>query len=295
MSHLSDTSKEFNFDTKVLRYLVGIVDEKSLSKAAEKFYISQPALSRCLKNVEQALGMPLFTHVRNRLEPTDAGKIFINGARSLLYIEQSALQQLKNLSQKNKHLSLWTEEWFSPSLTHFIIPDFQKSFPDIELELSVCDTLQIQNGLFSGSADIGLFFGDAAESPLFTCRPLFASRLVYCAAERRQPLSFLLSPAGTYLRHIQEQALQDQGLHNPHIAGELSWELMRELLQLGYGDAVIPEFLAAGSIAPERITPLTAPRSCCGILGLHAGRPLPEPAQFLCKLISDYYHKETFA
>lgn len=47
-------------DTKILEYVIAIAEEKSLSKAAERLYLSQPALSQRLKKLEDELGTPLF-------------------------------------------------------------------------------------------------------------------------------------------------------------------------------------------------------------------------------------------
>ncbi|MFR5732002.1 MAG: LysR family transcriptional regulator [Clostridium sp.] len=66
-------------DTKILEYVIAIAEEKSLSKAAERLYLSQPALSQRLKKLEDELGTPLFLREKNGLSITDAGRIYING------------------------------------------------------------------------------------------------------------------------------------------------------------------------------------------------------------------------
>lgn len=82
------TVQKIDLDTKVLEYLIAIVDEQSLSKAAERFLLAQPALSRHLRSVEAMVGMPLFSREHNRLHPTSAGVIFVNSARNILRIEK---------------------------------------------------------------------------------------------------------------------------------------------------------------------------------------------------------------
>lgn len=82
--------EEIELDTKTLRFIVAIVDEGGLSRAAEALYLSQPALSRYLKRAEEALGTPVFYREHSGLTLTAAGKVFINGARSMLHLEQEA-------------------------------------------------------------------------------------------------------------------------------------------------------------------------------------------------------------
>lgn len=91
--------REISFDTRILEYLIAIVEEHSLSKAAEKYYLAQPALSRHLRNVERMLGMPLFEREHNRLSPTDAGKVFLNSSRNILHIENDMLKRLRQAKQ----------------------------------------------------------------------------------------------------------------------------------------------------------------------------------------------------
>lgn len=89
-------SEDIHLDTRILEYIVAIADEKGLTQAAERFLLAQPALSRHVRNVEDMLGIPLFTREHNRLFPTNAGKVFINGARNILKLEEEMLTASKN-------------------------------------------------------------------------------------------------------------------------------------------------------------------------------------------------------
>ena len=82
------TVQEVDLDTRVMEYLIAIVEEQSLSKAAERLFLAQPALSRHLHSVEAMVGMPLFSREHNRLRPTSAGIIFVNNARNILRMEK---------------------------------------------------------------------------------------------------------------------------------------------------------------------------------------------------------------
>lgn len=86
--------REVTLDTKVLEYLIAIVEEESLSGAADRFLLAQPALSRHLRSVETMVGMPLFSRDHNRLKPTGAGTIFVNNARNILRIETEMFKNL---------------------------------------------------------------------------------------------------------------------------------------------------------------------------------------------------------
>lgn len=90
------TVQEVNLDTRVLEYLIAIVEEHSLSKAADRFLLAQPALSRHLHNVEAIVGMSLFSREHNRLHPTRAGIVFVNDARNILRMEKELFARLRS-------------------------------------------------------------------------------------------------------------------------------------------------------------------------------------------------------
>lgn len=89
--------QEVNLDTKVLEYLIAIVEEQSLSGAADRFLLAQPALSRHLRSVEAMVGMPLFSRDHNRLRPTGAGTVFVNNARNILRIETEMFHTIRQI------------------------------------------------------------------------------------------------------------------------------------------------------------------------------------------------------
>lgn len=305
-----DSSRpEFNFDTKILRYLLGIMEEGSLSKAAEKFFISQPALSRYLKKVEDALEIELFTHTNNHLEPTDAGKVFLNGARSMLHIEESALREINNTHRKEQRLEIWTEDFFLSVLRKEICPRFHQLYPETLLNISIGTASDIQQNLINGTADFGLFWGNEIESPFFTCKSLFGSDMVFCLPEEKlistpghpgrlgswmpAEAQFLLSRRTSYMRHLQEQILEEQGIHSPQIGGELSPTLLKELLRSGFGHAIIPRLLADPWIKAERILPISPGHTCYALLGEYQGRTASEATTLFRQLIFEHV-TETF-
>ena len=59
-------------DTKIIEYVIAIAEEKTLNKAAERLYLTQPALSQRLKKLEEELGTPLFIRTKDGLAITDA-------------------------------------------------------------------------------------------------------------------------------------------------------------------------------------------------------------------------------
>lgn len=76
-----------------LRYFVAAAEELSISQAAERVHVSQPALSRQIRLLEEEIGTQLFDRIKQRIHLTDAGKFFLIKARQLLCDSEMALQQ----------------------------------------------------------------------------------------------------------------------------------------------------------------------------------------------------------
>ena len=76
-----------------LRYFVAAAEELSMSRAAERVHVSQPALSRQIRLLEEEIGSPLFHRIRQRIYLTDAGTYFLARARQLLCDSEMAVQQ----------------------------------------------------------------------------------------------------------------------------------------------------------------------------------------------------------
>lgn len=87
-------------NTKILEYMIAIAEERSVSKAAEKFYLAQPVLSKHLKKIEADIGMPLFIRSHDEMKLTEAGIIYINNARAILHVEQQLSEKLDMLKKK---------------------------------------------------------------------------------------------------------------------------------------------------------------------------------------------------
>lgn len=74
-----------------MEYIIAISEEKSLSRAADRLLLSQAALSQHLKKLEKELDAKLFFRQDGQLLLTDAGRVYVNGARRILNLYDKAL------------------------------------------------------------------------------------------------------------------------------------------------------------------------------------------------------------
>mgnify|MGYP006074750835 FL=1 len=72
---------------KEIEYIMKIAEEKNITRAAERLFITPSALNQQLHRLETELGVPLFYRNGNRWYPTQAGEIYLDSARELLRIK----------------------------------------------------------------------------------------------------------------------------------------------------------------------------------------------------------------
>ncbi len=117
-----------------LRYFAAVAAHGSFSRAANNLHLTQPALSRQVKDLEDELGVPLFVRGTNAVTLTEAGELFYEEARDLLARADQAIQRVRG-EAKSETLRVG----YSPSLTSGIMPKaierFQAAVPRVRLEL----------------------------------------------------------------------------------------------------------------------------------------------------------------
>ena len=78
-------------DIRALRYFVELVREKSFTRASEKLFVTQPTISKMIRNIEEELGQPLLNREGRRFTLTDSGQVLFNRAQTIL----AEMQQLE--------------------------------------------------------------------------------------------------------------------------------------------------------------------------------------------------------
>lgn len=117
-------------DLKQLEYIVKIADENSITRAAERLYISQSGLNQQLLKLESELGIQLFHRSKNDLRLTEAGKVYVKYARQILMLKQEAYDILNDMADnKVGRLSVGLTPERGISMLMSIYPKFYQQFP----------------------------------------------------------------------------------------------------------------------------------------------------------------------
>lgn len=284
---------ELNLNPQLLRYVIAIVDEKSLTKAAEKFYLTQPTLSRYLHGMEKMLGARLFTREHNKLLPTNAGKVFVNFARNILQIEEEMSEHIKTYQQGHDG-GIYLQ--CDPSLLHIIqtqvIPSFKKQHPDIQLNVSTNSREQIQESLLNASADYGVYFSCEEEHPILDSRILDEDELVYCSkhdllSDPLEHTKIMTVPKGNPLYAEQKRLFQQLYLTFPATSCEAVPSILFFLEKNGIGNTILPSKTMANN--PDDRHFLTPAPGYFLIMAHHPIRTMPPVTRDLETLLYDTF------
>ncbi|MBM7653481.1 LysR family transcriptional regulator [Neobacillus cucumis] len=91
-------------ELKQLEYMIKIAEEKNITKAAEKLFITQSALNQQLLRLEKELGTQLFFRSRSNWHLTRAGEIYIENAKKMVRIKKDTYNQINDLIEIKKGL-----------------------------------------------------------------------------------------------------------------------------------------------------------------------------------------------
>ena len=119
-----------------LKYFVAAAEELSMSRAAERVHVSQPALSRQIRLLEEEMGLQLFDRIRQRIHLTEAGKFYLIKARQLLCDSEMAVQRTQEkFGGVRRTLRLGFLSPFLDDLVAPVIREFQQRHANSKVSL----------------------------------------------------------------------------------------------------------------------------------------------------------------
>ncbi len=149
------------------KYIAAVAELRSISKAAQKLYISQPALTRIVMNIEEELGTPLFNRAALPIQLTYAGERYLEEARRVLAIDSSLRRELQEISEmKRGLLKIGTNYAASNLWLPHILPVFRREYPGITISLIQQNSLLFEGDLLRENIDLAFTTSSASSTNL---------------------------------------------------------------------------------------------------------------------------------
>jgi DNA-binding transcriptional LysR family regulator len=142
------------FDFRSLRYFVAVAEELHFTRAAERLYIAQPALSEQIRRLEGELGVELLRRTTRKVELTPAGEEFLARARRILAEADEALADARRAARgETGSIRVGTGATAGLEQVPRMLRAFREERPLVHLELRQIDWEDYSGGLRSGSTD----------------------------------------------------------------------------------------------------------------------------------------------
>lgn len=246
-----------------LEYIVTISAEGTITKAAQKLFIGQSALSQVLSHMEEELGVRIFDRTSSGLVPTQDGELFLDAARKILEIKRTLLARYKERDQQSTGVlrigMSQTRSWlFAP----LIFPKYIQAFPNVKIFYTEGNEEELSRMLINGKLNM-MFTINAYKEPSFAYTKVRTERMLLVISRsktegldldalRRFDLSgvgsmpFVLMHQGNGLRNTTDRIFQDSNIMPPTAFESNSMDVCFQMAAFGTGATIIPDSLYAG-------------------------------------------------
>ena len=236
-----------------LQTFVAIAELGSFSAAAERLNITQPAVSKRMANLEQAVGAQLIDRVGRTISLTAAGRAMLPQAQDISSRTRDALREVQALNNAVKgELRLATSHHIGLHRLAPVLEQFVQAYPDVQLNISFEDSEVAHQMVNHGSVELAVVTLDpngesSLESQLIWEDPLcFVNRLTDESLQDPLELSALvempcvLPGSATYTGRIIMQAFENAGLTLKPTMSTNYLETISMLVSVGLGWSVLP-------------------------------------------------------
>nr|YP_011007638.1 putative RuBisCO transcriptional regulator [Syringoderma abyssicola]WAM65067.1 putative RuBisCO transcriptional regulator [Syringoderma abyssicola] len=259
--------KYFPFNLDQLRILQAIKSEKSFKSAAQKLYLSQPAISLQIQKLENKLDLPIFERDKKQICFTGTGELILDYATRILILCEEANKAILYLKDiKRSRLIIGASHTVGTYLLPKIIGLFCKRYPYTNVKLEVNSTYRTSWGVANGQIDIGIVGGEVpnelyplleinsyVEDELLLILPKFHSLIALKKMGREDlyELKFIALKKNSITRNVIDKILEKNNIESKRLKVELelnSIEAIKSAVQAGLGVGFVSIFALTDEI-----------------------------------------------
>jgi LysR family transcriptional regulator, low CO2-responsive transcriptional regulator len=238
------------------------------TRAAEELFLTQPAVSMQVRQLEESLGVALFEQLGKRIHLTEAGREVLGYARTVtqqLDELENVLNHLKGLGGGKLRISVaTTANYYIPTL----LGTFSRRYPDVTISLDVTNRESLLQQLSENTVDL-VIMGQPpaeldAEAEAFMENPLVIvappdhplAREQHISLERLQDEVFLVREPGSGTRSAMERFFAERGMHLKTGMEVGSNEAIKQSVQAGLGLGLLSRATIEQELALDRLVVL---------------------------------------
>jgi DNA-binding transcriptional LysR family regulator len=157
-----------------LRYFVAVAEEQNVTQAAKRLHLSQPPLSRQIRDLETEVGLALFERGANLIRLTEAGRIFLSEARAVLQRAEDAVSFTKSMvNRKHRGVRVGSSACSTVEIIPRALRAFERSNPEVTVNLRSMPVRELPRALRSGELDVSVsMYGSPEDFQGLSVEPL---------------------------------------------------------------------------------------------------------------------------
>jgi DNA-binding transcriptional LysR family regulator len=284
-----------------LKAFLAVAQDRSFSRAAEKLYLTQPAVSKQIQALEEALGMRLFDRVGRSILLTQAGNILHDHAHIAFQTLEEARETINQLRGLQRgHLRISAASTIGTYMLPQPLGELKAQFPGIEISLAITNKARVVQQVLSHEVELG-FVGPPVEPAELEMEEYLLDELVLIMAPTHRLAQeesvgvaelveevFILREQGSGTREIMEEELGRVRVSLKKAMELGSTEAIKQAVAANLGVSIVSKFaisleILQGRLAVARLPELNLRRQLFVIH--HGGRTLSPAAQEFCSLL----------
>lgn len=295
---------------KELSQFILIAEEKNLSRAAKKLFISQPALSQALNKIEESIGTPLFLRTPRGMRLTEAGEIYYMAAKKILSIYDDMENEIRYRNEISVgRVNIGTINFLGCHDLPEVLPDFIRDHPGVSIQILERTAAELEELLLAGEIDFALMHIPLKpRSSLIDYYRIKRDRFVLCKPKGdRTPLlgdrkrlrtrPYVVLDETKHIRSIQDVFFAEEKFEPNVTLTTRNAETAYRLVSRGVGYSVLPlqycrffERESAFEVELEELPRKSSAFWTTSIATLREGY-LSRPARLLISQIEDYIRR----
>jgi DNA-binding transcriptional LysR family regulator len=260
-----------NVTLRQLKVFEAVARHLSFTRAAEELFLTQPAVSMQVKQLEQTVGMQLLEQVGKKLYMTEAGKIMYQCAIDVgdrLDDASEKIAQLQGFQRGTLKISVAT------TASYFVInmlKQFSEMYPQININLDVTNRSSLLEQLTHNERDITIM-GEPPDSLDLISRPFMDNPLIVIASpddpllkkkkitlEQLASMTFVTRESGSGTRAAIERFFEKEGVSLQSAIEMSSNEAIKQAVQAGLGLAIVSSHTVELELATGRLAEISCP------------------------------------
>jgi len=284
-------------DIRRLSYFLAVADHGSFTGAANAIFVSQPAVSLAVKELEQELGAKLFHRLGRRVTLTPAGEALVDPARRALRdIEVGTVAVTAVAGLIAGHLDLCCLPTLAAHPGADLIGRFRRRYPGVSVNMAAADDPADLGGrLRSGRCELGITESATVAGELqcdvlmdqslaVVMPPGTASHALPVSLSRLRGTPFVTTPAGTSTRRLLDEAFAAAGVEVEVVVVTAQREALLPLVLAGAGATLLPEPIAQTAAARGAVIVRPSPAIRRTVVLAHRHGSLSPAASAFAKL-----------